>query len=125
MISKNAKMVLGAALAAAVLGTGAQAGDAVAGKKVYNKCKACHTLEEGGQNRVGPNLFGVVGREAGAVEGFKYSAAMKDSGIVWTEEKLAEFLAKPKTVVPKTKMAFPGLKKPEDIANVIALMKGE
>ena len=123
MISKTAKMVLGAAVAAAVLGTGAQAGDAAAGKKVYNKCRACHTVDEGGANKVGPNLYGVIGREAGAVEGFKYSKALKESGIVWTEEKLGEFLTKPKAVLPKTKMAFPGLKKPEDIANLLAYMK--
>jgi len=123
MISKTTKTILGAVMAAAVLSTGAHAGDAAAGKKVYNKCRACHSLDEGGPNKVGPNLFGVIDREAAKVDGYKYSTALKESGIVWSEEKLTEFLAAPKTIVPKTKMAFPGLKKPADIENLIAYMK--
>ncbi len=64
-----------------------------------------------------------MGREAGAVEGFKYSDAMKESGIVWTPESMAPYLKKPKEAVPGTKMAFAGLKKDEDIANVIAYLQ--
>lgn len=94
-------------------------GDAAAGEKVFNQCKACHTAQAG-QNRVGPSLHGVVGRKAGGVEGFAYSPAMKASGLTWTAETLDKYLADPKGAVPGNKMAFPGLKKPEDRANVIA-----
>lgn len=97
-------------------------GDIKAGKKVYRKCKACHQLKEG-RNGAGPTLFGVFGAKAGAVEGFRYSKAMQDSGLVWTAESLASFLADPKGVVPGNKMQFPGLKKEADITNVIAYLQ--
>lgn len=97
-------------------------GDPEEGEKVFRKCKACHTLEEG-KNRVGPSLYGVIGREAGAVEDFKYSEAMMESGLTWDDETLAAYLEKPRDVVPKTKMAFAGLKKEEDIEDVIAYIK--
>ena len=97
-------------------------GDAAKGEKVYKKCKSCHSLEAG-KNKIGPHLNGVIGRTAGAVEGFKYSSAMADSGLVWDEATLDSFLAKPKELVPKTKMAFPGLKKEADRQDVIAYMK--
>ena len=97
-------------------------GDATKGKKVFNKCKACHTIEEG-KNKAGPSLFGVIGREAAAVKGFKYSKAMKASGLTWDEETIAKYLTKPKKLVPGTRMAFAGLKKEADIANVLAYLK--
>ena len=100
----------------------AQAQDAAAGEKVFSKCKACHVIEEA-KNRVGPSLHGIIGRTAGTVEGFKYSDAMiqhgKD-GLVWNNENLEKYLEDPKGFVPKNRMAFAGLKKPEDRANVIA-----
>ena len=98
-------------------------GDAAKGKKVYNKCKTCHTLEEGGKNKIGPNLWGLFGKTAGSVEGFKYSSAMKDSGIVWDEANLIAFMTKPKELVPGTKMVFPGLKKEKQRADLIAFLK--
>jgi cytochrome c len=97
-------------------------GDADAGKKVYNKCKACHSLAEG-KNKVGPSLFGRIGQPAAGVPGFKYSKALKGSGLTWDEETLKKFLTTPKTLVPGTRMAFAGLKKEADIDNVIAYMK--
>lgn len=100
----------------------AAAGDAEAGQKTFNQCKACHTVEAG-KNRVGPSLYGVVGNEAGAVEGFKYSKAMQESGITWTPENLDKYLADPKGFMPGNKMAFAGLKSAEDRANVIAFMQ--
>lgn len=98
----------------------ALAADVDAGKKVFRKCKACHTLKEGGKSAIGPNLYGVVGRNAATVDGFKYSKAMKESGLVWDEATLTAYLTKPKEFLPGNKMPFPGLKKPEQIENVIA-----
>lgn len=97
----------------------ATAGDAAAGKKVFAKCAVCHVVDKP-QNKVGPSLHGVIGRPAGAVEGFKYSDAMKNSGLVWDEATLDQYLENPKGFVKGNKMAFAGLKKPEDRANVIA-----
>lgn len=96
-------------------------GDPAAGEKVFNQCKACHTVEVG-KNRVGPSLHGVVGRQAGAVEGFSYSPSMKSAGITWTPENIDKYLTDPKAMLPGNKMAFAGLKKPEDRANVIAYL---
>jgi len=96
-------------------------GDPVAGKKVFNKCKACHVVDAE-KSRVGPYLKGVIGRPAGTVEGFQYSGAMKDSGIVWNEVTIAEYVTDPKGYLPGNKMAFPGLKKEEDVENLIAYL---
>ena len=97
-------------------------GDAAKGKRVFTKCMSCHAVKEG-QNRVGPSLYGVVGREAGTVEGFKYSDANANSGIVWTEEILFEYLEDPRGYLPGTKMIFNGLPKEQDRADVIAYLK--
>jgi cytochrome c len=97
-------------------------GDAEAGAKVFNKCKACHVADEP-QNRVGPHLVGLFGRPAGSVEGFKYSDAMKGSGITWSEETVAEYIADPRGYIKGNRMAFVGLKDEEDVANLVAYLK--
>ena len=100
-------------------------GDPAKGKKVFNKCKACHYVDKE-KNKVGPHLIGIVGRKVASVEGYKYSKGMKEFSQkveAWDEENLKKYLKKPKAVVPKTKMTFAGLKKDEDIENVIAFLK--
>ena len=100
-------------------------GDAAKGEKIYVKCKTCHDIDKG-VNKVGPSLKGLVGRKAAAVPDFKYSEAMiakGAEGVVWDEATLTAYLPDPKAFVPKTKMVFAGLKKPEDIEDLIAFLK--
>lgn len=95
------------------------AADVDAGEKVFSKCKACHKVD--GTNAQGPHLDGVVNRGIGSVDGFGYSAAITGlAGEVWSPEQLSAFLTNPKGYAPGTKMAFPGLPKIEDRANLIA-----
>ena len=96
-------------------------GDAAAGEKIFTQCKTCHVIDAG-VNRIGPSLHGIIGRKAGEVAGYSYSAANKGSGITWTAEKLYQYLEKPARVVPGTKMAFAGLAKGQDRADVIAYL---
>ena len=105
--------------------SGALAQDVAAGEVVFKKCAACHAAD-GKTNKVGPHLADLIGRTAGIVEGFNYSKAMKDAGaagLVWEDASLAEYLVAPKAKVPGTKMAFAGLKKPDEVQNVIAYLK--
>lgn len=119
-------IALSAAMSIASLAAGqSHAQDAAAGEKVFNKCKVCHVADED-KNKVGPSLKGVIGRTAGTHPGFSYSPAMiaaGKGGLVWTEDQLKVYLKDPKSVVKGTKMAFPGLKKDDEIADVIAYLK--
>lgn len=98
------------------------AGNPAHGAVVFHQCQLCHVIAAG-QNRVGPSLHGVVGRHSGIVPGYTYSSANKNSGIVWTEDKLFAYLEDPRAYVPGTKMSFAGLKNPQDRADVIAYLK--
>jgi len=100
----------------------ALAGDADKGKRVFNKCRACHVHDKP-KSKLGPHLMGIVGRASGAVEDFKYSTAMGEANLVWDEATLDAFLAAPKTFLKGTKMAFNGLKKASDRADIIEYMK--
>jgi len=112
-------------LMACFLLTGAGAaqaqGDPEKGAKVFNKCKACHAVDEA-KNKVGPHLVGIFGRPAGSVEGFKYSDAMKSSGIVWEDGTIAAYLKEPKAYIPGNRMAFVGLRKDDEIADLLAYL---
>ncbi len=121
-MSKFLNSLLTAATFAA-LTVAAQAGDADAGKNVFKKCAACHAVGDGAKNKTGPQLNGLFGRKAGTAEGFKYSAAMTGSGIEWNDETIAAYMKDPKGFVPKNKMAFAGLKKDEEINDLLAYLK--
>ena len=97
-------------------------GDAAKGEKVFKKCKTCHLVDEE-KNKIGPHLVGIIGRASGAVDGFKYSDALKEAGITWDEETIAAYIADPKGYIKGNKMAFAGLKKEDQIADVIAYLK--
>jgi cytochrome c len=92
------------------------------GKTVAKQCQACHTFEKGGPNRVGPNLYNVVGNERGEGRGFNFSQAMKAKGGKWTFDELFKFLEDPRGYIPGTAMTFAGIKNPQQRADVIAFL---
>ena len=100
----------------------ANAADPVNGKKVFKKCAACHSLQEG-KNKIGPPLYNLLGRKAGSVEGYKYSKAMKNSDVVWDEKSLDKFLTKPRKFIKRTKMSFWGIKKKSLRDDLISFFK--
>jgi len=104
-----------------MIGTGAYAQDADAGRAVFHRCAICHSAEQG-ENRIGPSLFGVVGRKAASLPDFPYSTAMQNAGLTWTPDVLDHFLTNPQAAVPGTRMSFPGLSDPKDRANLIAYL---
>lgn len=101
------------------------AADPAKGKVLFLQCRACHGLEEGGANKVGPNLYGVFGRKAGLAPGFAFSDAVTQSDIIWSAGTLDAWLARPSDFLPGNRMVFVGIRKPEDRANLIAYLKRE
>ena len=97
--------------------------DAAKGKKLFKKCGACHTTDQGGKNKVGPNLWNIVGRGVASIDGFNYSDAMASRGGEWSVTALNEFLANPKGTVPGTKMSFSGVKKDGARANLLLFLQ--
>lgn len=120
------KLTLAAALAVAIAAPAAAQtmpkGDAVRGKAAFIVCQTCHVVEPG-KNRIGPTLWGVVGRKSGTVPGYTYSAANKAKGVVWTPQILYTYLDNPQKFIPGTKMTYPGLKDTQKRADVIAFLQ--
>lgn len=114
-------LVAGLALAA-IASPASAAGDVEAGKNVFKKCSVCHNVEAG-KNKIGPTLFGVIGRKSATVAGFAYSQAMKDFDKTWSPELLKEYLVAPMTMVKGTKMSFPGLPSEKERDDVIAYLE--
>jgi cytochrome c len=103
---------------------GAQAGDATKGERVFAlQCKACHTLERGGSSVTGPNLYGLMARKSGTAPGYGFSEAMRRFAIEWNDQTLANYLRDPKGDMPGTKMVFAGIKRPDQLADVVAYLK--
>lgn len=119
------RYLVGFAIIAAVGSTASAAradGDPALGKTAFNKCAACHSIKEG-ENKIGPSLHGIVGRPAHSIAGFSYSEPMKAYNVTWDAPTLDHYLADPRGTVPGTKMIFPGLKKDDERANVIAYLE--
>ena len=119
-------MILARPLLAALLlalPAAARAQDLEAGQRSFNKCRACHQVGEGAKNLVEPHLNGLFGRKAGAVEGYNYTEANKNSGITWDEAVFAEYIKDPKGKIPGTKMVFAGIKNEKEIGDLTAFLK--
>lgn len=110
------------ALAACDEGGGVESeGTFAQGREVFRRCTACHvTATE--ENKVGPHLVGLFGRQAGSVEGFRYSQAMRESGVIWTEDTLRSFLRDPRRDMPGNRMAFPGIRQDDDLTTLISYL---
>jgi cytochrome c len=100
--------------------------DASKGEAVFKRCRACHAIGPAAQNKAGPALTGIVGRKAASVPGFNYSDAMQEAagrGLTWTEPELTKFLESPEVAIPNNVMAFPGIKNPTDLRDLVAFLK--
>ena len=100
-------------------------GDAASGENVFLQCKACHVADEGVNRVGGPSLAGIIGRTAGTVDGFSYTEANANSGIVWTPEKMFQYLEDQRRVIPGTRMAYAGLKDWQKRADLIAYLQAQ
>jgi cytochrome c len=110
------------ALAGSTLASPLHAEDVAAGEQTFKKCFPCHSIGEGAKNKVGPELNGIDGRHSGTAPGYSYSAANKNSGIVWNKEQFLEYIKDPKAKIPGTKMIFPGIKNEKEAENLWAYL---
>lgn len=117
------KAILAAALALVAMTEAARAQDVAAGEQEFKKCLPCHSIGEGAKNKVGPQLNGIDGRHSGTAPDYSYSAANKDSGIVWGEATFKEYIKDPRAKIPGTKMIFVGIKNETEINNLWAYLK--
>lgn len=116
------------ALGVAAHAAPAMAQDVAAGQRVYAQCRACHTINEGGRNTVGPGLWNIYGSRAGQREGFRYSAAMMEraqAGLIWTEDNLRTYLRNPRDLVPGGSMAFAGIRNEQQLTDLIAFLRAQ
>ena len=111
-----------AIVVAALSGVAAHAQDLAAGENAFKKCLACHAVGEGAKNKVGPLLNGLEGRKSGTIEGYSYSEANKNSGIIWSKETFLDYIKDPRAKIPGTKMIFPGIKNETEAANLWAYL---
>jgi cytochrome c len=114
--------VIAISLAITATSAAQAAGSAATGAVVFNRCAICHDNHKNGANKIGPELFGVVGRKAGTYPEFSYSAAMKSAGFAWSNDKLDDYIASPPQVVPGNKMAFAGISNAGQRADLIAYL---
>lgn len=121
--AKSAESVAAPKAAVVDIKTLIKTADFDAGAKIFKKCATCHSAEKSGGNKIGPNLFGIVGRKRASIPGFSYSDAMKAKGGSWSYEDLDKFLTKPKDFVPGTKMGFAGISKDKDRADLILFLE--
>jgi cytochrome c len=121
-MSQRVLVAIGALAVSALIASATQAaiGDPMHGAQIYQRCQLCHSIEH---DLVGPRHLGLFGRKAGSIAGYPYSAAMRNSGITWSEETLNQFLSGPQAFVPGTRMTFTGLPNEQDRADVIAYLK--
>ena len=117
------RVLLLAAMASVVMPVGAKAQDAAAGEKIFVQCRACHQVGPTAKNVIGPLLNGLFGRKAGTIEGYSYTAANKESGIVWDDATFAEYIRDPKARIPGTKMVYAGLRDEQRVRDLIAFLK--
>lgn len=120
--SLRARVLLGVAAVLLAASAARADGDAARGEKRFEECATCHSTERG-VNNVGPSLFGVLGRKAGEIADFRYSPAMRTSGITWSAQKLDEFIADPQQAVPGNRMPFAGMPDASDRADLLAYLQ--
>ena len=121
---RKAVLAVAAMLSAVAVPVSAQ--DASKGETIFKRCRACHAIGPAAKNKAGPALTGIVGKKAASVPGFNYSDAMQEAagrGLTWTEAELAKFLEAPDVAIPNNVMAFPGIKNPADLKDLVAFLK--
>jgi cytochrome c len=117
------RLLIATAVACTALATPALAQDVDAGERSFRKCLPCHAIGEGATNKLGPVMNGLDGRKSGTIEGYTYTDANKNSGIVWNEASFAEYITDPRGKIPGTKMIFPGIKNEQERKDLWAYMK--